>query len=183
MNSVHVTLDPEDVVALQAYYYRHTPAGRRRDRILKTGPLLLALAWAWTVREHPDWGVHDPARYALYIGNGIPIIVGTAWGGLWYLRPAITRWAVTRGPRSRMLEPVTISIEGDDIVLENAHGRGKVNRTQIRHAGHTDTHCFLLFAGPNGFVIPRRCFKNDQDFLAFVADAEKPASKRIPPHA
>lgn len=174
VNTVRVALDPEDVVALQAYYFKHTRPGRRRDRILKTGPLLLAVAWAWSVREHPDWGIDDPMRYALYIGIGIPIILAASWGSLWYLRPTVTRWSVNSGPRKRMLEPLTITLSEDHIALETEHGKGTVQWNEVRHVGHTAEHAFILFAGPNGFVIPRRCFESEQAYASFVAMAERP---------
>ncbi len=167
-------MNEDDVVALQAYCFKHTRPGRRRDRILKTGPLLLAVAWAWSVREHPDWGIDDPMRYALYVGIGIPIILAASWGSLWYLRPTVTRWSVKSGPRKRMLEPLTITIKNDCIALETEHGKGNVQWVEVRHVGHTPDHAFILFAGPNGFVIPRRSFKSEQDYQAFVAAAEAP---------
>jgi hypothetical protein len=169
---VAVSLNEEDMAALTAYFYRHTPSGRRRDRILKSMPLLVAVVWAYTVREHPEWGMQNPTRYALYLATGIPIIAGLGWLSLWYLRPNIARMSVQMGPRKRMLEPLTMVLEPEGIRLETKAGVGKAPWLGVRHVGKTDDHIFLLFTGPNGFIAPRRDFDNAEAFDAFAETAE-----------
>lgn len=171
--SAHVQLNEDDMAALSAYYYKHTPSGRRRDRILKAAPVVVAVVWAYVARDHPEWGMQEPGKYWLYVGLGTPIILLLSWAMLWYLRPSMARMSVRMGPRKRMLEPLTITLLPGHVELMNADGRGKVPWASVRHVGSTGEHVFLLFAGPNGFIVPRRSFESDAAFEAYAGEAKR----------
>jgi hypothetical protein len=171
--SVAVELTEDDLAALNDYYYKYTLSGQRRDRILKAAPLVIALVWAFTVRNHPEWGVQNMARYLLYAGIGAPLIVALGWGLLWYLRPTMARVGARIGPRKRMLEPLTLTLQPEHLELRNAAGIGRVPWASVLHAGHTPEHLFILFVGPNGFIVPRRSFTSDEAFEAFAQEAER----------
>lgn len=165
--SVSVTLTEDDVVALSDYYYKHTPGGRRRDRLMKSLPILAALLLVVGMSTDPEWGIHNPGRYALYVGTGVPIVAGLGWLSLWYLRPSLTRWSVQHGLRSRMLDPLTLTLAEDALLLDTQHGTGRAPWSGVQGTGRTDGHIFILFSGPNGFVAPRRYFRDDAHYDAF----------------
>jgi hypothetical protein len=169
--SAAVSLTEDDIAALSDYYYKNTRSGRRRDRIMKTAPVLAAALWAITASTHPEWGIKDPAKFALYLSTGIPIIVGLGWFCLWYLRPTVARWSVQYGVRKRMLEPVTITLEPEGIRLDNAHGTGRAPWAGVTQVGQTEDYLFLLFVGPNGFVVPRRVFGDAAAFEQYCEAA------------
>ena len=135
--------------------------------------VVLALAWAAAVRDHPEYGWQDPAKYALYTGIGVTLILGGYAFLLWYVRPTVARMSAAIGQKRGALAPTRFRLTPGRIELETGGRTGNVPWEQVSGAYRTELHLFLLFTGLNGFIVPARCFDTSGEFDAFADAAEQ----------
>ncbi|MBI1318223.1 MAG: hypothetical protein GC168_04620 [Candidatus Hydrogenedens sp.] len=170
---VEVQLHEDDLAALSKYYHEHTPAGRRRTRVLYGIAVIACVAWAYSVREHPVYGIAHPEKYALYVGIGVGVILAAFYFLLWYARPTLARLSASIGHRKGITKPTQFRVTPAGLELQQDGRTGTAPWGDIRAIGRTEKHLFLLTLGINGFILPARCFENAEAFARFADEAQR----------
>jgi len=170
---VEVRLNEDDLAALSKYYHEETPAGRRRTRMMHGIAALSCVMWAYSVREHPKYGVaENPEGYALYVGIGVAVILAAFYALLWYARPMLARLSASIGHRKGITQTTKFRAAPEGLLLQIEDRTGTAPWADITAIGRTPTHLYLLTIGINGFILPARCFGSEAEFEAFATRAQ-----------
>lgn len=165
---VTVKLTPEDYMALMRFCDRYTPGGRARMRRLYLMGLAAYLVVALVSLRDPEHGLSNPRQLALFLGSSALFIGAGYYLFLAWLRPTMIRASLVRGSRRLLLAPTTMTLEAEQVALENEGGRGHLPWKHLVDVVETDAYLFLVVGKVNAIAVPKRCFDAKADFQAFA---------------
>jgi hypothetical protein len=173
-------LNFDDLVALQAYLDARNRSFRNEAlRLLIYFALLLTVA-----------GVATLSTPAGRFQNGAPTVTGilALVGGCFLLsllgfgcaylsagreRRARVRKLLRLPEVARALEPRQLRVAPDGVTTIDPLGAATSRWGAVREIATTNEHTFLITGEAGGFVVPRRAFRDEADFQAFVELARR----------
>jgi len=158
----------DDYVDFVQYYFQHTPRGRHATRRMYLFGGILFLAFAYLEYDHPKFGAHNPAYYALYLVISAAILGAVYSFFLWYIRPTFARWSVRAGPRKRILDPTTLRIADDALIVANDDGEGRLPWDSVQRVAENESADYILLGGLSAFVIPHDAFGDRAERVEFL---------------
>ena len=172
-------LEPEDLLSFINYHYVDSP-GVRRQRyllaamgfgILASLPLMIMLGWHKSI---------DEMRQNLW-----PLLLGPV--GFLICYPLFYRWSIRRncqrimyeGDRRGYFGPRSLSLETYGV--RESTIRGETIRSWASVCGLVTVrqHALIYTSPTEAFVVPKRAFKDDDAFDAFMKQASERARRKV----
>lgn len=154
------TITESDFTAFTEWHYENSGEGRNAMRRMYLLGFVIFVALALMGYNDPDHGIHEPVRYAMYLGVTAAALIVIYSGYLKLIRPMIVRGLARTGRFREMLGETSMRIEEDRIHIRNPHGSGRMKWRDVERIAETPGHFFLVLGPMQAFIIPKRAIQD-----------------------
>ena len=172
MQRVTFDLSEDDYMHFARYHFSHSDDARAsRNRMFIFAVLGLG-AIAWSTKDDPHYGLHNPPMYAFRLATALVMFVVLITLYLKVMRPYTMRAMLKTGMR-RVLGTTTIELTDEATQVENPEGKGRLKWQDCQGVIDEPEHIFILIGPFRAFVIPKRVFPDAAAaarFLEFALD-------------
>ena len=170
---VEFTLTEADHVAYWGYLWDHPPKGDRTNRKRLTA---VCMVWLFAVGVLFFHLFHPPDAFGLLIAavvGGVAVMMTLDFAvrrqryAFWSLR------YIRKHPEQGWFERRRLSISPDGIAWSTRHTSVQMSWVRVQEIGRTEGLVVFRTVQPGAFLLPKRAFPDESDFVRFVETAER----------